>query len=65
MRDTLRMDVGVPPGTELARAWIALIFEWPFENVMATYAVHTNLPLDFSYGPWTGVAVHRLDDRCR
>lgn len=65
LRDTLRLDVGVPPGTELARAWIALIFEWPFENVMATYAVHTNLPLDFSYGPWTGVAGDRLDDRCR
>jgi hypothetical protein len=65
LRDTLRLDVGVPPATELARSWIALIFEWPFENVMATYTVHTNVPLDFSYGPWTGLAVDRLSDRCR
>ena len=65
LRDTLQLDVGVPPATELARSWIALIFEWPFENVMATYTVHTNVPLDFSYGPWTGLAVDRLGDRCR
>lgn len=64
-RDTLRLDVGIPPGTELARSWIALIFEWPFENVMATYTMHTNVPLDVSYGPWTGRAVDLLGDRCR
>lgn len=64
-RDTLRLDVGIPPGTELARSWIALILEWPFENVMATYTLHTNVPLDVSYGPWTGHAVDSQGDRCR
>ena len=64
IRDTLRLDVGLPPGTELARSWIALIFEWPFESVMATYTVHTNVPLDFSYGAWTGRAIDLLDQRC-
>ena len=63
-RDTLRLDVGAPPGTELARSWIALIFEWPFENVMATYILHTNVPLDPSYGPWSGRAVDSPNDRC-
>jgi hypothetical protein len=64
-RDTLRLDVGLPPGTDLARSWIALIFEWPFENVMATYTMHVNLPLDASFGPWTGRAVDSQGERCR
>ena len=64
-RDTLRLDVGIPPGTELARSWIALIFEWPFENVMATYTLHTNVPLELTHGPWTGRAVDSQGDRCR
>lgn len=64
-RDTLRLDVGTPPGTELARSWIAFIFEWPFENVMATYTLHTNVPLDAAYGSWTGRSVDSPSDRCR
>ena len=64
-QDTLRLDVGAPPGTDLARSWIALIFEWPFESVMATYTMHTNLPLDPSFGPWTGLAVESPGERCR
>ena len=65
LRDTLRVDVGTPPGTNLVRSWIAFIFEWPFENVMATYTMHTNVPLDASYGPWTGRAADAPGDRCR
>jgi hypothetical protein len=63
--DTLRLDVGAPPGTDLAKSWIALIFEWPFENLMATYISHTNLPLDESFGPWEARAVENPALRCR
>lgn len=65
LRDTLRLDVGVPAGTDLARSWIALIFEWPFQSVMATYTVHTNAPLDGASAPWTGMAATVPGERCR
>ena len=64
-KDTLRVDVGIPPGTDLARSWIALIFEWPFQNVLATYTEHLNLPLNPAYGPWTGMAARVPGERCR
>lgn len=64
-RDTLRLDVGVPAGTDLAKSWIVLIFEWPFQSVMATYTVDTNTPLDGVSGPWTGMAATVPGERCR
>lgn len=63
-RDTLRLDVGVPPNTDLVRSWIALIFEWPFQNVMATYTVHTNVPLN-NGDAWTGREAENPGARCR
>jgi hypothetical protein len=64
-RDTLRLDVGVPPGTDLARSWTAFIFEWPFEGVLATYTVHSDVPLDPRSAPWTGQESRNVGDRCR
>jgi hypothetical protein len=64
-RDTLRLDAGIPPGTDLDKSWIALIFEWPFQSVMATYTVHTDVPLDVKSGPWTGLEVNIPGERCR
>ena len=64
-RDTLRLDVGVPPGTDLAKSWIAFIFEWPFEGVLATYTVHTDVPLSPRSGRWTGRQADNPGDRCR
>src|SRR5688572_643382 len=64
-RDTLRLDVGVPPGTDLAKSWIAFIFEWPFEGVLATYTVHTDVPLSPRSGRWTGGQADNPGDRCR
>jgi hypothetical protein len=64
-RDTLRLDVGIPPGTDLARSWIAFIFEWPFEGVLATYTVHADIPLDSRSGPWTGRQAITPPERCR
>lgn len=63
-RDTLRLDVGVPAGTDLGRSWIALTFEWPFQNVLATYTIHTNVPLNGD-GPWTGREADAPGERCR
>lgn len=63
-RDTLRLDVGVPPGTDLASSWIALIFEWPVQTVIATYELHTNMPLNGG-APWTGRQQDSPGERCR
>lgn len=43
MKDTLRLSVAIPPGTVAERSWIVLLFEWPFENVFATYELATDL----------------------
>ena len=64
-RDTLRLDVAVPGGTDLGRSWIALVFEWPFQNVLATYTIHTNVPLNGRDGPWTGRESDTPGERCR
>lgn len=45
-RDTLHLDLGLPPGTPLNRSWIAIVFEWPFVNTLATYQLHTDVLLD-------------------
>jgi hypothetical protein len=65
LRDTLRLDVAIPAGTDLAKSWIVLIFEWPFQSVMATYMMDTNVPLDVKFGPWTGREEQSPDERCR
>jgi hypothetical protein len=64
-KDTLRLDVGVPPGTDLARSWLAFIFEWPFEGVLATYTVHSDIPLDPRADRWTGRQASIEGERCR
>jgi hypothetical protein len=65
LRDTLRLDVGIPAGTDLARSWVALIFEWPFQSVLATYTVHTALPLNRASNPWMGLQAEVAGERCR
>lgn len=64
-QDTLRLDVAVPAGIDLARSWIALIFEWPFQSVMATYTIHTNVPVDAESRPWIGRLEEYPGERCR
>jgi len=71
LRDTLRLDLGVPPGTTLDRSWVAFTFEWPFQNLLATYVLHTDVPLDPSAdwgkreAAWKGRAPRPLVARCR
>ena len=45
LKEPLRFDLGVPPGTHLDRSWLVLIFEWPFANALATYELQTDAAL--------------------
>jgi hypothetical protein len=64
-KDTLRLDVGVPAGTDLAHSWIALVFEWPVAGALATYELHTNVPLNEGAPPWSGRQADLPSERCR
>lgn len=35
----LRVDVGIPPGTDLARSWITLEVSWPIDATIARYSL--------------------------
>ena len=63
-KDTLRLDVGIPAGTDLAHSWIALVFEWPVAGALATYELHTNVPLNDA-APWSGRQAAIPAERCR
>jgi hypothetical protein len=71
LRDTVRFDLGIPPGTALERSWVAFIFEWPFQNLLATYLLHTDAALAPSAqwakreAAWKGSVPPPLGARCR
>lgn len=69
LRDTVRFEVAIPPGTELARSWVVLTLEWPFENEFATYDLETGVALDGrrlggSGVPAAGGPVASMRSRC-
>jgi hypothetical protein len=35
----LRLDVGIPPGTDLQRSWMTIEVSWPIESVIASYSL--------------------------
>jgi hypothetical protein len=35
----LRVDVGIPPGTDLARSWVTMDVSWPIDATIASYAL--------------------------
>jgi len=35
----LRLDVGIPPGTDLSRSWLTLDISWPVEATIASYSL--------------------------
>lgn len=35
----LRLDVGIPPGTDLSRSWVTLDVSWPVEATIASYTL--------------------------
>jgi len=65
LKDTLRLDVGIPAGTDLSHSWIALVFEWPVAGALATYELHTNVPLNDGAPPWSGRQASNPSERCR
>lgn len=44
-RDTLRLDLGVPPGTDLGRSRLTFELAWPIESSIASYSVDADTPL--------------------
>ena len=65
IKHTLRLDVAVPPGTDMSHSWVALIFEWPVGGALATYELHTNVPLNDGAPPWSGRQADLPSERCR
>jgi hypothetical protein len=71
LRDTLRFDVAIPPGTRADRAWVTLVLEWPIDGDFASYESPTAVPLAANADgtgtavPWTGVAATDAQARCR
>lgn len=35
----LRVDVGIPPGTDLAHSWVTMDVSWPIDATIASYAL--------------------------
>lgn len=35
----LRLDVGIPPGTDLERSWVTIEVYWPIQAVVASYSI--------------------------
>jgi hypothetical protein len=33
------VDVGIPPGTDLARSWVTLDVSWPIDATIASYSL--------------------------
>jgi hypothetical protein len=69
LRDTVRFEVAIPPGTQLDRSWVVLTLEWPFENEFAAYDLETGVALDgrrvaVSGVPTTGGRVASMSSRC-
>ena len=50
-RDTLRLDLGIPPGIDLARSWLTVELEWPITGVIASYGIPASSTLDASQAP--------------
>ncbi len=43
--DTLRLDLGVPPGTDLGHSRLTFELAWPIESSIASYSVDADTPL--------------------
>ncbi len=61
--ETLRLDLGIPRGTDLARSWVAVELAWPVESVLASYTLHTAASLTAAAPNWD--AALPADTRCR
>lgn len=50
--DTLRLDLGVPRGTNMERTWLTFEVAWPIQSVLATYTLPTGAALTASRRRW-------------
>lgn len=64
-RDTLRLDLGVPRGTRLDRAWLTFELAWPIGGALATYTVPASAVLAPSDKPWSASRRRPADVLCR
>ncbi|HEX5436657.1 MAG TPA: hypothetical protein VFW98_05840 [Gemmatimonadaceae bacterium] len=62
--DTLRLDLGVPQGTKLDRAWLTFELAWPIEGVLATYTLPGNSSLATPTRRWETGAQRPADVLC-
>jgi hypothetical protein len=61
--DTLRLNLGVPRGTNMEQAWLTFEIAWPFQSVLAEYTVATGATLTASSERWD--AARTADKLCR
>lgn len=50
-KDTLRLDLGIPPGIDLARSWLTIEPAWPIAGVIASYELPASPTLDEAHAP--------------
>lgn len=43
LKSALRLSVVIPPLAPIERSWLVFVFEWPFQNALATYTLHTDV----------------------
>jgi hypothetical protein len=64
--DTLRLDLGVPRGTKLERAWLTFELAWPIESTLAAYTLPTSAALAASAEErWSASRGRPADVPCR
>ena len=61
--DTLRLNLGVPRGTNMEQAWLTFEIAWPIQSVLAEYTVATGAALTASSERWD--AARTADKLCR
>lgn len=61
--DTLHLDLGVPRGTKMERAWLTFEVAWPIQSVLAEYTLSTGAALTTSGERWN--AARTAANRCR
>jgi hypothetical protein len=60
----LRVDVGIPPGTDLQRSWLTIEVAWPIESVIANYSLTATSGLVAGApAPAAGSSAHAAGDR--
>jgi len=62
-QDTLRLNLGVPRGTELRRSLLSFTLEWPLENRLAMYSLITDVALAEPLDPQEAARVRHCAEK--